>query len=230
MKERETRNVLLGSIPSAFAGVGVGYLTATSDRVVDWAATGTMIQGWAALLAAVAAAWGVNRWQKEIRFRRNLELAEKVMVAVIGMRRAIDSARREAHEWDMAQGDQGEVEDFLDFYGAKNRQIMLQTAQHNYAEVVALRDRVAVVFSLTHAEALDDFASAYKQIGWALSQIMDMSERAEKGADEPFGKHMKSLRILYSNEILGREENGIRATLNIENSFHRVREAFSGAM
>lgn len=73
---------------------------ATCNTAIDWAATGTMLQGWGTLIgafavigAAVIGANTFNKWKEQKLAERKIELAERVLTATYKARRALQSVR-----------------------------------------------------------------------------------------------------------------------------------------
>ncbi|UQY87988.1 hypothetical protein LQE85_01755 [Stenotrophomonas rhizophila] len=156
-------------------GAGCGYVIGARERAIDWGATGTFLQGLAALLAAAVAAWGVNRWQQELRFKRNSELAEKVMVCVEALGDAIIRTR-------------GEPRDYETFSPLGNLRVLTHDSYLHRIGLLEHKDyaaelrthvhRVGVLFgssyrfSLEHLLGLtDSLRSALTNASWQAAQL-----------------------------------------------------------
>jgi len=147
-------------------GAGAGYAIGARARAIDWSATGAFLQGLAALLAAAVAAWGVNRWQQELRFKRNSELAEKVMVCTEALRDAMDRARSAPDEYEMFEG-AGEPL-VLTEASYRVRSALLEHKEYA-AELRTHVHRVGVLFGAPYRSSLEHILHLYECLRRALS-------------------------------------------------------------
>lgn len=156
-------------------GAAGGYLAGTTTQTVDWGDTGSFLQGVAALLAAVVAAWGVNRWQQELRFKRNTELAEKVMVCA----EALYDTLRQARETPQIFEQSFNNHDFVTLRAESYRNRLALLERKDYA--AELRNhvhRVGVLFGSSYRDALeaalalnDDLRTSLRHAVWIAKGI-----------------------------------------------------------
>lgn len=177
-------------------GAGVGYLVGSRARTIDWSATGAFLQGLAALLAAAVAAWGVNRWQQELRFKRNSELAEKVMVCTEALRDAMARARSAPNEYEMFEG-VGEPL-VLSENSYRLRSALLEHKEYA-AELRTHVHRVGVLFGTPYRYSLEH-----------ILQLHDCLRRALSAATV---KSTKLARTLYDPDLVAFELKMLAPTL-----------------
>ncbi|MEX0181324.1 MULTISPECIES: hypothetical protein [unclassified Stenotrophomonas] len=174
MKPPSVLAILGIALPSGVAGAVLAYVAATHGYPVDWDATGTMLQGEAAILGAAAAVWGVNQWRKELRYKRNSELAVQVMVAVEGLVRNMKDARRapEAFEIDREHGDR-----VLHSFSYSSRLAALKSKDYA-AELAGLSNHVAAIFGEKHRKAIDGLVAIHFTVLNSYQQTITLREAA----------------------------------------------------
>lgn len=154
---------------SAAAGAACGYCLAKVGYRVDWPATGAMLQGLAAMLAAAAAAWGINKWQEELRFRRNSDLAEKVMVAVEGLVRNIEQTRFPPQFFEIdPRSPTGRV---LSEFSYEFRLKKINDGEY-VAELETLLNRVAAIFGMQHRAAISALCGMQSVVRFSLEESL----------------------------------------------------------
>ncbi len=178
MSREPSRATLLTGAACLLAGGLAGYSLSTAAYPVDWSSTGAMMQGWAALLAASAAAWGVNKWQQEIRFKRNAEVAEKIMVAVEGLARALEQARSKPFDFELDERVAGGV--VLTPVSYELRHKVFSLAPYS-AELEAMRDRVSAIFGKKHSDALAVLLSVTSTVHWSFVECIGTTTGVENG-------------------------------------------------
>lgn len=169
--------VLTGAV-CLLAGGFLGYSMSTAAYPIDWSSTGAMMQGWAALLAASAAAWGVNKWQQEIRFKRNVEVAEKIMVAVEGLARAMAQARSRPIDYELDERVAGGVVLTRVSYELRHKVFSLTPYS---AELEAMRDRVSAIFGKKHSDALTVLLAITNTVHWTFVECIGTTTGVENG-------------------------------------------------
>jgi hypothetical protein len=171
MKLEQVLSILRVALPSGAAAAMLTYVAATRGYAVDWDATGTMLQGQAAILGAIAALWGVNQWRKELRYKRNSELAVQVMVAVEGLVWCMQQARRfpEPFEVDPEHGT-GRV---LHRFSYESRIEKLKQKDY-YSELTGLANHVAAMFGQDHRKAIEELTAIYVTLSLTLEQTLGM--------------------------------------------------------
>ena len=162
------RTTLVASITGVF-GAACGYHFAMQGSPVDWPATGAMLQGVAAMLAAAAAAWGVNRWQEELRFKRNSDLAEKVMVAVEGVVRSLHQARFPPHEFEIDE--RSPARRVLTQFSYEFRLNAIKEGGHA-EELHAVLNRVAAIFGTEHREAISALTTSQSMVRFSIQESL----------------------------------------------------------
>ena len=219
------------SLPAAATGVsllvigaGGGYLLGTSTRPIDWSGTGTFLQGVAALLAAAVAAWGVNRWQQELRFKRNAELAEKVLVCVEALGDAIIRTREQPREFEIydAVGDPR----VLSNVSYQLRAAVLDQKDHA-AELRSHVHRVGVLFGTSHRFYLEILLSLHDALRRALTSATWESaqlERSEFIDQVDVIEELRRLSSMLFEDIDGPENDKFGHELNT--AFDQVRRQF----
>lgn len=228
MKLQTVLSMLRVALPSGAAAAVVTYVAATRGYAVDWDATGTMLQGQAAILGAIAALWGVNQWRKELRYKRNSELAVQVMVAVEGLVLCMQQARRfpEPFEVDPDHGTGRVLRRFS--YAAR-----MENLKKNdyYSELTGLANHVAAMFGQDHREAIAKLTAIYFTLSITLEQTLGMLEVA---TDVP---PLPNLDINAGYELIERmsptifapaENDGIRKGIDL--AANRIRTLFATSM
>ncbi|MBA4757402.1 hypothetical protein [Sphingosinicella sp.] len=112
---------------------------------IDWAATGTMLQGWGTLIGAVAvfaAAWiganTFNSWKRQKITERHIEQAERILTAVYKARRALSRVRSplmSAHELSVAEDQLSGHENWK--YNTADKQRRLCVAKGYYNRIAS---------------------------------------------------------------------------------------------
>lgn len=204
MSKRSLGGLLLASGLGALVGVSGGYLLGANNQGIDWQSTGSMMQGVAALLAALAAAWGVNRWQEELRYKRNSELAEKTLILVEGLSRALMEARADPFDFEIDTRIDGGPVLVTSFYEYRYRRL---TEGGQEAELRALRDRVFAIFGQKHSEALDKLAETTAIIRTCLSECARTTAAVDHGMSDPdsLQKLAETSSIVFSIDEKGRD-------------------------
>lgn len=216
--------VIATVLPSFLAGATGGLLFATRDDGIDWAATGTMLQGVAALLAAGAAVWGVNQWRKELRYKRNSELAVQVMVAVEGIARSLEQARRtpEDFEIDKAHGN-GRV---LQAFSYKSRLLTL-TEKDYPTELAGLSNHVSAIFGEQHRKAIEGLVAAEWTVRMGLEQAIGLREAARQ--DPPMHNAYELIEAL-SDTLFPSKDGTDGVGKGISYAAGRIRELFKTSL
>jgi hypothetical protein len=217
---KETGLCLLGVL----AGSLGGYVSGTHGYAVDWASTGTMIQGWAALLAAVVAAWGVNRWQQELRYKRNSELAVKALTAAAGVEASLKAARRAAWEWEIDPAHPGRR--VLQLFSYEARLKALKEPDHS-SELAGLSNQVAAIFGADHRDAITSLVMTHTIVVGGLEQSIALRNRAD--APDPMDNVYDYIEVL-SPTIFPQVDGGDHFGDGIADEADRIRELFQKSM
>ncbi|WP_313341938.1 hypothetical protein [Stenotrophomonas sp.] len=215
---------LLAGALGVLVGAGLGYAKATAGYPVDWSSTGTMMQGWAALIAACAAAWGVNRWQQEIRFKRNAELAEKIMVSVEGLARALSDARSKPMELELDKRVPGGI--VLTPISYELRSKFLNTAPHA-AEIESLQNNVSAIFGKKHSSALTVLLAIHYTIRGSLMECVATTTGVKDGRLELEALELM-LPVAESVVPVTRRGQALSDVINMR--LNRVRDLFDGSI
>lgn len=220
MNMRVTRKEAGGCLVGVLVGAVGGYVLGTHGYAVDWASTGTMIQGWAALLAAVVAAWGVNRWQQELRFKRNAELAEKVLIAVEGLADALAVARSTASGYEV---DERIVSNRVLTKPSYELRLSSLSVGGHAAELEAVMNRVSALFGAKHRRELRALLDVTNVVRYGLLECIGFISAIEAGRLDMEALHA----IEHTADILLPEgERGEEFSQHIAAVAERARELF----
>jgi hypothetical protein len=217
------RTSLFASITGVL-GAACGYHFATQGHPVDWPATGAMLQGLAAVLAAAAAAWGVNRWQEELRYKRNADLAEKVMVAVEGLVRSLQLARYRPLPF--------EIDDC-----SPTRKVLTQPAYEfrldavkeggHAEELEAVLDRVAAIFGAEHQQAIFSLTVDASMVRFSVQESL---RTLAAWRQRLVGEEALERIVELSSSLIPPEEGNDAFGLSISRNADKVRALFKSAL
>lgn len=217
------QTTLVASITGVF-GAACGYHFATQGYPVDWPATGAMLQGLAAVLAAAAAAWGVNRWQEELRYKRNADLAEKVMVAVEGLVRSLQLARFRPIPFEI--DDRSPTRRVLSQFAYEFRLDALKEGGHA-EELQAVFDRVTAIFGAEHQQALLSLTVDQSMVRFALQESLRTLVAWKEGQ---VGEEALEKIVDLSSNVIPPEKGKDVFGLSISRKADRVRDLFKSAL
>ncbi|HHA2559688.1 TPA: hypothetical protein ACOEOH_001202 [Stenotrophomonas maltophilia] len=213
---KETGLCLIGVLSGSLGG----YVSGTHGYAVDWASTGTMIQGWSALLAAVVAAWGVNRWQQELRFKRNAELAEKVLIAVEGLTDSLSVARATPSGYEV---DQRVVSNRVLTKQSYELRLHSLSVGGHAAEIEAVMNRVSALFGAEHRKQLRALLDVTNVVRYGILECIGMISAIEAGRLDLEALHA----IEHTADVLlPGGEAGAEFSQYIEGVAERSRELF----
>ena len=224
MKAQSVLRISKVAVPAGIVGALAGYVSASRGYTVDWPATGAMVQGWAALLAAGAAAWGVNRWQQELRYKRNSELAEKIMVALEGLVTDMESARGVVCSFEIdARVGSSKVLTSISYQLRLN----LLTSGGHAAELATMLNRVSAIFGPGHRVAIEDMMALHNLIRQELFHCIGMASAVDQGRLDVeclFGLER------HADTLLPDGTKGAEFTQAINMRAEAVRNLFRGSM
>lgn len=224
MKSRTLLSASGIGLPAALCGALGGYLAATHGYAVDWPATGAMLQGEAAILGACAALWGVNQWRKELRYKRNSDLAVKALTAAIGLEQSLKIARRPTMEWEIDRAfERGRV---LKLFSYESRLKALKDPDHS-SELGALLNQVAAIFGPSHRDAIDALLMTHTLVISALEQSIVL--RRSIDTPNPMGNSSETIEAL-SYSLFPKDSGEDHLGEGIEVAAERIRELFQKSM
>lgn len=220
MKGRTSFRQLIIAAAGALAGTGFGYQIATHGYDVDWPSTGAMMQGWAALVAAGAAAWGVKRWQQELRFKRNSEISERLLIAVEGLAMAIKIARNPPGAFELNA--KFPTRGVLTGFSYKNR-LQALTANEYFAELESSGHRVAAIFGEEYRNAIARLLRLARNLSQALEFATHLTGAVESGKVEEAA--LDSLKDV-ADVVIPDGEAGIAMTSEVTAAVGHLRTMF----
>jgi hypothetical protein len=167
---------------------------------VDWAATGTMLQGWGALLGAVsigAAAWiGRNTfesWRQQKLAERRIEQAERILTATYKVRRGLAYVRSPmmmAHEFAAAEEKLKENGEWEKIVGGDRERDRFRTTQAYLNRLSStIEDRKLMEECQPMARALfsENLEQAIEKLNRQFQTVriyVDANHNARTGADK----------------------------------------------
>ncbi|MCL6683757.1 hypothetical protein [Sphingomonas alba] len=170
--------------------------------VIDWAATGSMLQGLGTIAGVSAVVWGTLKatgtWKAQKLAERRSDNAERILTAVYKGRRAIKYIRGVmvwAHELSAAEAKLKENPDWE--RATEARQKRLVTAQAYYDRLNRTKDeRLALDECLPMARALfgEELEAAIEKLNhqfWIVQTYVDAYIDDENGNDAEFTKKIR---------------------------------------
>jgi len=177
------------------------------QTIVDWAATGSMLQGLGTILGAgtvlIAAIIGSNTfksWRRQKLSERRFEQAERILTATYKVRRGLSRVRspamwgqelyaaeerlKELGEWDKASNDQ--------------ERRSMATAQAYYGRLNATKDdqwaleECQPMARALFSEQLEKALETLNRQFWTVQVYVDANRRDEEGADRDFRRKIES--------------------------------------
>jgi len=186
--------------------------------VIDYVATGAMMQGIGTLIGAGAVIWAAFKaaatWKEQKRAERRLEMAEKILTATHKGRSALGYVRGVmmfAHELngaeeklkaDLAWDDQTE--------GRKKRLITRQAYYDRLNKTRAEQDLLVDCLPMARAlfsEKLEEAISELRHQFWTVQVYVDAYADDEHGEDQEFTKKIR--RAMYDVSAPGEDKNEI---------------------
>jgi hypothetical protein len=199
---------------------------------IDWNATGSMLQGWAAFAGAAAIAWAAKKgsdtfgaWKQQKVAERKSAQAEQILTATYNARRALGRVRSPwMHGFELTEAESKLKEDAAQWdMQSKDRQKRLTTLQAYYHRLDRVKEeRELLEQCLAMARAL--FGEEVEQsIEKLLHQFWIVQVDAESyadddGADQNFTKKIR--RGIY--DISAREGEVNEVTAEIGNSVYVI--------
>jgi len=175
--------------------------------VVDWAATGTMLQGIgtvigaiAVIAAAIIGSQTFKSWKRQKLAERHIEQAERILTATYQVRRSLSYVRSPAmwgHETEAAEKQLRESGEWEKFYPTSERN-RLATAQAYYNRLSATRENQQ---SLEECQPMaraffgHDLEKAIEKLNhqfWSVKVYVDANLRDKIGADPEFRRKIES--------------------------------------
>ncbi|THD38319.1 MAG: hypothetical protein E7773_00770 [Sphingomonas sp.] len=190
---------------------------------VDWAATGSMLQGIGTIVGAGAVMWGAAKgtaaWKEQKRAERRLQMAEQILTATHRVRGAIAYVRGVmlwAHELNAAEEKLKEDAHWTSQTQARQKRLI--TAQAYYTRLNNTRkDQDALVDCLPMARALfsEELEKAVETLNrqfWIIRTYVDASVDDEPGLDADFTQKIR--RAMYDIDPQEGEENEVTTAVN----------------
>ena len=175
---------------------------------IDWAATGTMLQGVGTLLGAgavlVAAIIGSNTfksWRQQKLSERRIEQAERILTATYKVRRGLSYVRNPMmlpHEFTAAEESLKESGQWDKIIGGDEERRRFTTTQAYYNRLNRTRDdRVALEECQPMARALfgEELEKAIEKLNhqaWTVQVYVDAKQADRKGANADFQDKVES--------------------------------------
>lgn len=176
-------------------------------NAVDWAATGTMLQGIgtvigaiAVIVAAIIGSRTFHSWKRQKLAERHIEQAERILTATYKVRRALSQVRSPvmwAHETDAAEQQLKESGEWDRAFPESERK-SLATAKAYYNRLNATQDtREALeecqpMARAFFGEALEKAIETLNRQFWTVKVYVDANHRDRSGADADFRRKIES--------------------------------------
>ena len=192
---------------------------------IDWAATGTMLQGIGTIIAALAVLAAAiigsrtfNSWRRQKLAERHIEQAERILTATYKVRRGLSYVRNptmRGHETDAAEGQlkaSGEWE--KEFDERDKRSLATAQAYHNRLnrtkdDRIALEECQPIARAL-FGEELEKAIETLNQQFWTVQVYVNANHRDKSCADIEFRRKIES--TIWEN-YPSTEENEIDQTV-----------------
>lgn len=175
---------------------------------IDWAATGTMLQGIGTLVGAVAVFAAAvigsrtfDNWKRQKLAERHIEQAERILTATYKVRRGLSMVRSPAmwnHETDAAEEQLKASGEWEKVWGGDDERKRLATAQAYYNRLKATRDDQRALEEcqpMARAFFGEELEKAIEKLNhqfWSVKVYVDANHRDKTGADAEFRKKIES--------------------------------------
>ena len=175
---------------------------------IDWAATGTMLQGIGTLVGAVAVFAAAiigsrtfDNWKRQKLAERHIEQAERILTATYKVRRGLSMVRSTAmwnHETDAAEEQLKANGEWEKVWGGDDERKRLATAQAYYNRLKATRDDQRALEEcqpMARAFFGEELEKAIEKLNhqfWSVKVYVDANHRDKTGADAEFRKKIES--------------------------------------
>ena len=190
----------------------------TCVTTIDWAATGSMLQGIGTIAGVGAVVWGAingaEAWKKQKQAERRLEMAERILTATHKARRALGYVRGPmmwGHELSIAEE---KIKDGKNWsYATDEKRQRLTTAQAYYNRLDQCKDeQLALDDCLPMARALfsDKLENALSRLRlqfWSVKVFVDAYVDDGRGTDENFTRQIRQ--AMYEMPPMNDEKNEI---------------------
>jgi hypothetical protein len=179
----------------------------TCAAAIDWAATGTMLQGigtlvgaLAVIAAAVIGSQTFNNWKRQKLAERHIEQAERILTATYKVRRGLSYVRSPAmwgHETDAAEEQLKASGEWEKVFSEGERK-SLATAQAYYNRLNTTRDDQRALEEcqpMARAFFGEELEKALEKLNhqfWTVKVYVDANHRDKTGADAAFRKKIES--------------------------------------
>lgn len=158
-----------------------------------------MIENIGLIIASITAIYGINEWRRELRGRKEYELAEEVLTLVYDCRdrlRAIRSPFARHGEGSTRQADPGERPEQTKLL---NRAYIVferyEQNQEAFSKLFALRYRFMAVFGQEAAAPLEEFRRSLNEV-FVSAQMLPtywMRQGRVRMEEEEFKRHLKEM-------------------------------------
>lgn len=175
---------------------------------IDWAATGTMLQGIGTLIGAVAVIAAAiigsrtfNNWKRQKLAERHIEQAERILTATYKVRRGLSYVRSPmmwSHETDAAEEHLKANGEWEKVWGGDDERKRLATAQAYYNRLNATRDDQRALEEcqpMARAFFGEELEKAIEKLNhqfWSVKVYVDANHKDKTGADAEFRKKIES--------------------------------------
>jgi len=221
---RLTKHVSLKYLAIACASAGLGglggYVFGTHGYPVDWASTGTMVQGLAAMIAALAAAVGIDQWRRELSYKRNAELAEHMLTAAEALASDLRVALRAPASIEFRHD--FAVTNLLTYQAFTTRSDVISRHSH-MAEIEAAGHRVAALFGVAHRDALGHLLQVAYEVRDSLGICRSVTRAVDEGLAQP--EILASIQAIAS-QFLPETEAGTALRARLTQSLAEMRSLF----
>ena len=176
--------------------------------VIDWAATGTMLQGIATIIGAVAVIGAATigsrtfeNWKRQKLAERHIEQAERILTATYKVRRGLSYVRNPAmwgHETDAAEDQlkaNGEWEKV--FPESERRSLATAQAYNNWLKATRddqlLLEECQPMARAFFGEELEKAIEKLNHQFWTVKVYVDANHSDKTGADAAFRRTIESI-------------------------------------
>ena len=175
---------------------------------IDWAATGTMLQGIGTVIGALAVIGAAiigsrtfDNWKRQKLAERHIEQAERILTATYKVRRDLAMVRSPmmwAHETDAAEEQLKASGEWEKVWGGDDERKRFATAQAYYNRLNSTQDDQRALEEcqpMARAFFGEELEKAIEKLNhqfWTVKVFVDANHRDKTGADAEFRKKIES--------------------------------------